>query len=137
MGKAKCFTYLYLMKKVLLLFSLFSSLTVLGQKKINEVINVEGEIEYGYSFEGEAGFYLINKKDTIHFYFLADSGDEQIESKVSNELFIDIIAGLIPKGTKLKIKAQAAYGLFSPVCEDCKQFKTIIWKPIEIIRMAK
>ncbi len=125
------------MKKILLIFGLFSSLNTIGQKKINEIIDIEGRIYYEYCFEGEVGFYLINKKDTIQFVFGAGPNDKLIECKVDSDLYINIIAGLLPKNTRLRVKAKATYALFSPVCTDCEQFKAIVWKPIEIIRLSK
>ena len=113
------------MKKILISFSLLISLNSYGQTKVNEIRVFEGKINFGYAFEGECGFYLNNN---LNFIFKSSSFDKNIlYCRMKNIDYLEIIAGLISKGTKLRVKAKAV----------SVPHKKLIWKPIEITRMAK
>jgi hypothetical protein len=123
------------MKKILISFSLLISLNSYSQTKVNEIKVFKGKITHGYAFEGASGFYLNNK---LNFIFKSNSLDKNIlYCKMNGVDYLEIIAGLVPVGTKLKVKAKATYTIVVGLCDDCVPHKELVWKPIEIIRMAK
>jgi hypothetical protein len=121
------------MKKILIPFSLLISLNSYSQTKVNEIKVFEGRYNSYFMIEGELGFCINNT--TI--YFRAGRGDKTyVECKVDEQLDSDIETGLLERGTKLRVKAKAVYVNYSPFGLG-KTYKQLVWKPIEITRMAK
>ncbi len=120
-----------------MLFSLLISLNSFSQTKANEIKIFEGELFDWYMFEGDNGFILLNKGKKYDFCQQGGPLDKTIvKCKIGDDLLSDIIAGLIPKGVKLKIKAKAVYIIYHNV-SDGTNSKIMVWKPIEITRVAK
>jgi len=120
------------MKQVLFLICLIISLQSFSQKKINEIITIEGKFNSYFMYEGEYSF----KIDKTTITFTAGPLDKNdIKCKIDDELDLDISSGNFPEGTKLKVKAKAVYAIFSPVCDGCTTYKALVWKPLEITRI--
>ena len=121
------------MKKILISFSLLISLNLYSQQtKI-----FEGKLESWFMFEGDNGFSLINNGKIYGISSQCGPADKSnIECRIGSELLSDIIAGLIPEGTKLRVKVIKVVTMYHNL-DGSSNEKIIVWKPIEIIRMAK
>jgi hypothetical protein len=121
------------MKKILISFSLLISLNSYGQ----QIKIFEGRLDSWYMIEGENGFTLTNKGAIYNIPSQCGPADKSnVECKIGGELLSDIIAGLVPKGTKLRIKTIKVTTMYHNL-DGGGNIKIIVWKPIEIIRMAK
>jgi len=119
-------------KKLLISFSLLISLNLFSQTKV-----FEGKLESWHMFEGENGFTLTNKGITYSISPQCGPADKKdVECKIGGELLSDIIAGLVPRGTKLRVKVIRIVTMYHNL-DGSGDTKITVWKPIEITRMAK
>jgi hypothetical protein len=120
------------MKKILISFSLLISINSYSQTKI-----FEGKLESWHMFEGVNGFTLENNGKIYGISSQCGPADKSdVECKIGGELLSDVIAGFIPKGTKLRVKTIKIVTVYHNL-DGSGNEKIIVWKPIEITRMAK